>query len=77
LKLKYKQEIADEYGFTPKTLQRKLAAKEKFLPRGYLSPLQQREIYETLGYPPSVDMQAYLELEEIKLGVKNNDKSED
>jgi hypothetical protein len=62
--LKYKRDIAQEYGFCPKTLQRKLASRKINLPRGYLDPLHQREIYEALGYPPGVCKQDYLDLDQ-------------
>ena len=58
---KYKKEIAREYGFTVKTLSRKLKQKEVVLTRGLLSPEQQEQIYNQLEYPPRVDPKDYEE----------------
>ncbi len=74
---KYKHVIAAEYGLSPKTLQRKLVALGLSLPRGYLSPLQQKEIYEVLGYPPGVDKQPALERNVKKDEGETNAKVED
>jgi len=48
-------------GFTVKTLSRKLKQKEVVLTRGLLSPEQQEQIYNQLGYPPRVDPKDYEE----------------
>jgi hypothetical protein len=66
LKFKYKKELAEEYGFSPKTLYRKLSARDCILPRGYLSPKQQLHIYECLGFPLCINRQHYLGLKHDK-----------
>ncbi|MBC6995977.1 hypothetical protein QWY85_10960 [Neolewinella lacunae] len=76
-KLKFKQDIAAEFGFSEKTLQRKLTALGLSLPRGYLSPLQQRELYEALGYPEGIDKEAYRGLEALTKEGGNDEKEED
>lgn len=54
--------IADEYGFKPKTFQNHIkkddVLKEK-INRGLQPPKKQKLIYETWGYPPSVNKSDY------------------
>ena len=69
---KYKNEIAGEYGFDRKTLYNRLRKCELLLPRGLLSPEQQKKIYDCLGYPAGVKREDY---EESTAG-KENKKTE-
>lgn len=55
LTYKYKKEIVQEYGWDRKTLYNRLKKCDLHLDRGMLSPAQQKEIYECLGYPPGVE----------------------
>ena len=48
---KTRQEIADEYGISPRTLFRWLEKAEFDLPRGLLSPKSQELIYREFGDP--------------------------
>jgi hypothetical protein len=50
--LKYRGDIADEYGYSAKTLSRKLASKAIKLPAGLISIDNQILIYKQLGVPP-------------------------
>jgi transposase-like protein len=45
------QEIAEEYGISPRTLSRWLQKAELDLPRGLVSPKFQEVIYEKFGRP--------------------------
>jgi transposase-like protein len=48
---KSRQEIAEEYGISPRTLSRWLQKAELDLPRGLVSPKSQEVIYEKFGRP--------------------------
>lgn len=54
MRLKYKKEIAAEYGFCLRTLTNKLKAYDIKIKRGLISLEMQKVIYEVLGYPPGV-----------------------
>ena len=58
---KFKKEIAGEYGFSVKTLNRKLQRAGLHLERGLLSVVQQKRIYDHLGYPTGVDPAFYID----------------
>lgn len=60
LQLKYKKNIADEYGVDKKTLYNKLKACGLEIGRGLLSLEQQKTIYECLGYPPGIKEEDYI-----------------
>ncbi|MBC6995979.1 hypothetical protein QWY85_10950 [Neolewinella lacunae] len=47
------------------------------LQQGDLSPLQQRELYEALGYPEGIDKEAYRGLDAPINEGGNDDKGED
>lgn len=64
LPFKYKKEIANEYGWDRKTLYNKLRKYGIVMSRGLLSPLQQRKIYECLGYPSGVEEEEYQKLKD-------------
>ncbi len=59
---KTRAQIAAEYGITAKTLKCKLEAKGIFLPNGRVSFYWQKQVYEALGYPPSVSKKDYSEI---------------
>ena len=59
---KYKKEIVEEYGWDRKTLYNKLKKYDIKIGRGLLSPGQQKEIYECLGYPIGVEEEDYRDL---------------
>jgi hypothetical protein len=59
MEYKYRKEIAKEYGFTVKTLNRKLKSVSLLIGRGLLSPSQQKQIYDQLGYPKGEDPNGY------------------
>ena len=48
---KTRQQIADDYGFTYKTLMNRLKKRDIQLPSGLVLPNLQKQIYEELGYP--------------------------
>jgi ribosomal protein S18 len=48
---KTRKEIAAEYGCNYNTLRRHLESAGIILPKGLVSPKDQRRIYEALGYP--------------------------
>jgi hypothetical protein len=52
-------QVADEYNITTKTLVARLANIGIILPDGSLSPKTQKQIYDALGYPSSVDRSDY------------------
>jgi hypothetical protein len=56
---KYKKEIADEYGWDRKTFYNKLKEHDLSIGRGLLSPAQQKQVYEYLGYPSGVTEKDY------------------
>ncbi len=56
---KYKKEIVEEYGWNRKTLYNRLQKYDLHIGRGMLSPAQQKEIYECLGYPSGVEEEDY------------------
>lgn len=57
---KSRRTIAEEYGFSVKSLYRELKEKLPHLPARKLFTLsQQREIYEILGWPACVDRRWY------------------
>jgi hypothetical protein len=51
LKIKTRQEVAEEYGTTVKTLIRRLLKKGVVLPPGLIFPVTCKIIYYTLGIP--------------------------
>lgn len=57
--IKTRQQIAQEYGVTPKTLKSWLEKLAVQLPCCSLTPLLQKRIYEALGYPDSVKKTDY------------------
>lgn len=59
---KTRQQIADEYGWSVQTLRARLKVNKIDLPKGLISPLWQRMIYEALGYPPGVLKREYIEV---------------
>lgn len=65
LSYKYKKEIALEYGWDRKTLYNKLCQHDLLLPRGFLSPAEQKLIYECLGYPSGVNKASYDEVQDL------------
>jgi len=51
-KVKTRQEIADEYGVSTKTLSRWLKKKNLDISSGFVTPKEQNQIYEVFGEPP-------------------------
>lgn len=51
-KAKTRQEIAEEYGISRRTLQRWLKKMGINLTNGLLTPSEQRQIYKKFGLPP-------------------------
>lgn len=51
-KVKTRQEIADEYAVSTKTLSRWLKKKNLDISSGLVTPKEQKQIYEELGEPP-------------------------
>jgi len=51
-KVKTRQEVAEEYDITVKTLNSRLLQAGVFLPSGCIFPKTQLTIYEALGRPP-------------------------
>ncbi len=49
-KAKNKKQIAEEMGIHPNTLSRRLKDAGLYVPRGFVSPQQQQEIYQKLGW---------------------------
>ncbi len=49
--MKTRQEIADEYGISRRTLQRWLKKMNITLSKGLLTPSEQRQIYRKFGLP--------------------------
>jgi|WetSurMetagenome_2_1015567.scaffolds.fasta_scaffold159407_2 hypothetical protein len=54
LKVKTRQEVADEYGTTTRTLMRRLSKEGVMLPHGNIFPGSCKEIYHKLGIPPAL-----------------------
>ena len=54
LKVKTRQEVADEYGVTAKTLIRRLSKEGVILPPGGIFPNYCRDIYYKLGVPAAL-----------------------
>ena len=52
LKVKTREQVAEEYGIFPKTLAVSLKKKGVILKTGYIFPATQLIIYKTLGPPP-------------------------
>ena len=52
-------QVAIEYNITTKTLITRLRDLDIILPGGSLSPKTQKQIYDALGYPSSVDRSDY------------------
>lgn len=52
---KYKKEIAAEYGLKPRTFHNRLKRYHLIVPRGLVSPRDQKRVYERLGYPIGVN----------------------
>jgi hypothetical protein len=57
IKVKTRQEVADEYGTTVKTLKRSLLKKGVILPPGHIFPNDCKAIYYTLGVPFSLKIE--------------------
>ncbi len=51
-KVRSRQEIADEYGISTKTLSRWLKKKNLDISSGFVTPKEQNQIYEVFGEPP-------------------------
>ncbi|MCD2260212.1 helix-turn-helix domain-containing protein [Psychroserpens luteolus] len=51
LKVKTRQQIAIEYGISPRTLRRWLKQDEIYLPKRLLTPREQKRIYKKFGWP--------------------------
>lgn len=58
-KAKKLSDIAEEYGTCEKTLRNKLRELNVPYKRGYNFPVDQKIIYEALGYPEGVDPKDY------------------
>ena len=65
LEHKFKKEIAHEYGWDRKTLYNKLCRCGLFIGRGLVSPEQQKQIYNRLGYPPGIKEVDYKHLRDL------------
>ena len=50
IKAKNKKQIAREMGIHPNTFSRYLKEVGLYIPRGFISPQQQQEIYQRLGW---------------------------
>jgi len=59
---KTRQQISDEYGWSVQTLRARLKDNKIDLPKGLVSPLWLKKIYEALGYPPGVLKREYIEV---------------
>lgn len=59
---KTRQQIANEYQISEKTLMAKLRLKGVKLPKGLVSLEWQKQIYEALGYPLSISKDDYHEI---------------
>lgn len=57
--LRFRNQIAAEYGFDRKTMYNRLTKHGIDIPRGLVSPADQKRIYECLGYPEGVDEMAF------------------
>ena len=53
VKARFKKEIAEEMGYSVRTLQRRLKEAGIEIPRGLISPEKQLEIFQTLGWEPA------------------------
>lgn len=62
MRLKYKHEIAAEYGFDRKTLHNKMKKCGISVSRGFVKPADQKRIYDCLGYPEGVKEEDYQHL---------------
>ncbi|REG81503.1 hypothetical protein [Algoriphagus antarcticus] len=51
-KAKTRQQVADEYGVSAKTLSRWIKSRNLSIENGLLTPVNQKIIYEALGLPP-------------------------
>lgn len=60
--MKTRQQIADEYGVSTKTLNNWLILHDIILPKCGVTPKYQKLIYEALGYPPCVEKANYEEI---------------
>lgn len=49
---KTREQVADEYGISERTLRRRLKKENIVLPKGNIMPKDQLRIYESLGPPP-------------------------
>lgn len=54
-KTKTRQQIAEEYGITPRTLRRWLKKNKIELPKRLICPNEQKLIYKTFGPPEVID----------------------
>ncbi len=51
-KVKTRQQVADEYGVSTKTLSRWIKRRNLAIENGLLTPAMQKMLYEALGLPP-------------------------
>jgi hypothetical protein len=54
LRAKTREEVAEEYGFTVKTLNVKLKEENIYVPPGVILPKTLKTIYNALGLPPGL-----------------------
>ena len=52
--VKTKKQIAAEYKISPRTLRRWFIKNGMELPNGYLTPNEQKKVYEKFGVPPQL-----------------------
>jgi transcriptional antiterminator len=52
LRVKTRQEVANEYGITPRTLNNRLKKANLYIPNGAIFPKSLKKIYNALGFPP-------------------------
>ena len=52
LKVKTRQEVANEYGITPRTPNNRLKKANLYIPNGTIFPKYLKKIYNALGIPP-------------------------
>ena len=65
MRLKYKNEIAAEYGFCLRTLTNKLKSYGIKIERGLVSLEKQKVIYECLGYPPGISEESFADVKDL------------
>lgn len=57
---KFKHEIAEEFGLKMQTFRAWLKKYDLQIPRGLVSPSDQKKIYDKLGYPSGVNEDDFL-----------------